>query len=352
MEPTKAPWAAPASVPPTVHPAVLESMRRRQEQGVAAIGDGSQADPHETEPYPGLRKRIFADAQLDKLLASELFQDLWEFLLELNDSVRNVPGSSPDITCSPFVTKLVGMFAEIATWTADIPPDSGPKRFGNPSFRLWWQRLRERDGGMLSAILPEGTDVAVVEQLCAYLEQSFGNRTRIDYGSGHEASFLVFLFCLRNLGFVSPDDNKALVLRVFWDYLSITHKLQDVYMLEPAGSHGVWGLDDYAFLPFLWGSSQLRDNVRIPANAILNESVVETYKDEYIYMKAIAFIRHVKKGPFFEHSPMLTDISRLPGGWPKINEGLLKMYRAEVWGKRVVIQHLVFGTLFFFPEEM
>ena len=51
-----------------------------------------------------------------------------------------------------------------------------------------------------------------------------------------------------------------------------------------------------------------------------------------------------KSGAFFEHSPVLYDISGVQS-WTKINSGLLKMYEAEVTGKFVVAQHIYFGSL-------
>jgi Phosphotyrosyl phosphate activator (PTPA) protein len=56
-------------------------------------------------------------------------------------------------------------------------------------------------------------------------------------------------------------------------YLRLVWKLQEVYRLEPAGSHGVWGLDDYSFLGYLFGSGQLR-SMSIRTTALLTRSLV------------------------------------------------------------------------------
>lgn len=66
--------------------------------------------------------------------------------------------------------------------------------------------------------------------------------------------------------------------------------------LEPAGSHGCWGLDDYQFLPYLWGSGQLLGNPLIQPSSIHNDQIVNTYADEYLYLGCIRFIRQASHG--------------------------------------------------------
>lgn len=58
----------------------------------------------------------------------------------------------------------------------------------------------------------------------------------------------------------------------------------------------------------------------------------------------------MKKGPFYEHSPQLYDISGVPY-WAKINKGMIKMYKVEVMGKFPVVQHFPIGSVFFTLDE-
>ena len=118
--------------------------------------------------------------------------------------------------------------------------------------------VQESDA-LLRTLLPAEYAV-VIPQVKPYLLTSFGSFGRMDYGTGHETSFALFLLCLtltRSLQPV-PDEERNIVLKVFPRYLRLCWRLQDVYNLEPAGSHGVWGLDDSSFLTI----NQLRGKAR------------------------------------------------------------------------------------------
>jgi len=123
--------------------------------------------------------------------------------------------------------------------------------------------------------------------------------------------------------------------------------IQLTYMLEPAGSHGVWGLDDHHFLPFLLGSAELINSEEIKTPEYIHqEKLLEEYSEEYMYLNCIQFIKKVKKGvPFHESSPILNDISGA-ASWQKVANGMIKMYQAEVLQKFPVAKHIHFGTIF------
>ncbi|KAJ2780997.1 Serine/threonine-protein phosphatase 2A activator [Coemansia javaensis] len=293
------------------------------------------------QQYRAPRRRILGMGDMDAWERSPAHRDIVGFIEQLSRSVEGKTVSS-QYPVSANVQGICGLLDTADRWVDAHPPEASASRFGNRAFRAWEAELRERAPGLLRALLPPARHGAVAE-LAPYLADAFGNATRIDYGSGHELSFLVWLLCLCKIGFLEPPDSAAIVLVVFRRYLALCQRLQRTYRLEPAGSHGVWGLDDYQFLPFYFGSAQLIGSGIPPADSI-EPRVAGALGDEYLYLQAVRFVLEMKHGPFFEHSRQLYDISGVPA-WEKVNRGLGKMYRAEVLGKFPVVQHLAFGSL-------
>lgn len=124
---------------------------------------------------------------------------------------------------------------------------------------------------------------------------------------------------------------------------------KSVRRLEPAGSQGVWGLDDYCFLPFYLGASQLVHHDVIKPSSIHADHILQSCQNEYMYLSSVLFVKQVKKGNLCETSPMLNDISGVLS-WEKVNSGLLKMYKVECLGKFPVMQHFLFGSILTLDE--
>jgi serine/threonine-protein phosphatase 2A activator len=390
MSPTSAPWAL---VPAPSAPAA-PSGRAAVDPVVCAAPRMPQALPAGAAvQYLPARKKITGEAGLKRFLASDAIKDFVSFILSLNESVRGKKLSDP-CPVSAVVQGLLDALSTLSAWVDQIPPAQQPLRYGNPAYRVWYAKVLQEASAMMVRALPEHLAPAAVE-ITPYWCDSFGNPTRIDYGTGHETTFCALLFCLARLGAVGEADRQALVTRAFAAYLALMRKVQTAYWLEPAGSHGVWGLDDYQFLPFIWGSAQLAGHPMIKPKSIHNKDVLEMYDSEYLYLGCVAFVKRVKKGPLAETSPIINDVSGVPSwlkvgrpargrpggrqqlqrrtrraagqarsavaaacasGWweapdpatnppTQVNSGMVKMYQVEVLSKFPIMQHFLFGGL-------
>jgi serine/threonine-protein phosphatase 2A activator len=310
---------------------------------------------------------------------------------------------------SPGLAYLCGVLDGLTEWIQDIPPMENNKtsqfRFGNPSFRKWHQRWIQQSPLIIRTLrsilkqypstnddydmecldgcqnqgremivfgnknvdnmseegdLSNDDDDPLTLELCTYGHDIFGHPIRLDYGTGHESSFQIYIYTLFRCGLYgnpssssslpTPRRMNAATLALWNAYITVTNQLIDLYRLEPAGSHGVWGLDDYRCLSFFYGANQMMTITDSIPSGIYNQDYLqrsnERKESPYLYFRCIAFVQKLKsKAPLFETSPMLHDISQLPT-WSKVASGLWKLYQGEVLAKRQVVQHWVFGSLF------
>lgn len=184
-------------------------------------------DPNALPAFTPLTKRINETKDVSHFLTSLAYKDIGIFLLQLNRSVcpRNKPDSpiptrfplSSKLTVSTTVQTLQSFLTAIEELIAEAPPAPGPQRFGNVSFRTWHSLLEERlhsllDQGPLTDILKIG-DGTAAKEVKSYLLGGFGSSQRIDYGTGHELSFIAFLGCLWKLGYFKNDPQDGQIER-------------------------------------------------------------------------------------------------------------------------------------------
>jgi len=297
---------------------------------------------NDEEKFQVATKRISNVRQVTShFIPSPAYKQLVGFITELGKAVRSQPNSTR-CQISKNSQAVIALLEAVEQLVEETPPAKQKMRYGNTAFRDFYSKFARTAEKLQAKLLPENLQGALKE-ISPYLLDSFGNSARIDYGTGHELHFIAWLFCLCKLGLFMPVDRQALVTKVFYKYILLCRKIQATYLLEPAGSKGVWCLDDYQFLPFYFGASQLVGNNEIRPSYVLDASVLQQ-SEEYIYLSGIKFINKMKTGPFHEHSPFLSDAMRAPN-WSKVQSGLLRMFHDHVLSKFPVIQHFLFGTL-------
>ncbi|XP_065558598.1 serine/threonine-protein phosphatase 2A activator-like isoform X2 [Artemia franciscana] len=245
-------------------------------------------------------RKIFTISDVSKWEKSQAYRDYVGLILFLNEAVKNKPNKTECHT-SDITNGILKLLDRLNVFVDETPPIDQPQRFGNKAFRIWMEKVTNEAQSLLKEALPEKFH-SFIPEIRAYIIESFGNSTRIDYGSGHEMAFLMFLCCLFKIEAFLAEDQTAVVLKVFNSYIDLVRRLQITYRMEPAGSHGVWSLDDFQFVPFIFGSSQLMDNERIRPKSFINEDVVLACAKDYMFLGCIKYILEVlAKFPVVQH---------------------------------------------------
>jgi serine/threonine-protein phosphatase 2A activator len=254
------------------------------------------------------RKAILTKDDLTLFQASDTHAAIVDYIDALNDSVLGVK-LSDDCPVSPVcrtslsspyshptpqaINAITSVLDNVEQLAVDTPPvNNSGSRFGNPAFKTFYDKLAavrthiiyihthtsshaDAAGALITRWPPRPPPTGNPRSMrLLYRGVGEPHTRRLRQRDGAQLSVLAvradplpsmhcpltarIRICLQRLGVVQESDHTALVVRVFWRYIQVMRVLQSSYWLEPAGSHGVWGLDDYHFLPFLFGSAQLR----------------------------------------------------------------------------------------------
>jgi len=189
-------------------------------------------NPSSLHTFIGPSKQIHDGPDVAHFLTSKAYRDIGIFLMQLNRAMcprKTGPGRTKTFPLSanrdgdpPSVRRLCQLLERAGSFIDEAPPDPGPRRFGNVSFRTWHRLLEERVGALLEEFVAEdvlqfgsdslgtrsqdatasddGKAKGPADELKAYFLGGFGSAQRLDYGTGHELSFLAFLGCLWKLG--------------------------------------------------------------------------------------------------------------------------------------------------------
>ena len=190
-------------------------------------------------------KRINEGQDVSSFLVSEAYRDIMVFLMQLNYamfpcSIKDVHSTqetvkfwelgSAHIQYSDVINRLQVMIHLLDQLIDEVPLDTGPRRFGNVSFRKWHELLEDRVETLLEQHLPlqvlsitDESGLGSMSEIKAYFLGSFGSAQRLDYGTGHELSFLAFLGCIWKLGgfrtSTSGEEERSIVTGVIEPYV-------------------------------------------------------------------------------------------------------------------------------------
>lgn len=304
----------------------------------------------------GAVQRVHKDSDTVLWHNSIAYHQLIAYISRTSTAIQGIRQLYPgDYFVSPTIQRLCNIFDRLI----DLLPKPKITSTGKPdqysekkrpstveSYRHWTRLMLRSIFNMVEQAIPSNMCEHVGE-LGQYLAGSFGNQTRLDYGTGHELSFLFFLCALFRSKVLLPGDEPAAALMLFDRYLNCVRRVQMQFGLNPAGFQGAYSLDDYQFVSYLWGAAQLCYDPPFKPKELLDPEVFGQWRKQYLLAGSVAFAAESKTGTFATHSCQLWSVATL-SSWTQVYYGLHNMYLKEIICQFHMLRHAFFGQLMSF----
>ncbi|GAA5879211.1 hypothetical protein JCM3774_003522 [Rhodotorula dairenensis] len=285
----------------------------------SAVASRATSDPSTSS---SLRRKILTQDDMQQWTRSEAYTNIERFIVRLRDA------STRPVSESDLVKRINALLRTSTDWLdGSASPSSTTK-----AFQAWLAKLAQEADKLYHESLTPAQHVAIPE-LAFHLRSAFGSPARLDYGTGHELSFLAFLLILRLVGAFTPTDEPALARETFAIYLDVMKHVHKVFRLEAAGKMGVWGLDENQHLVYHWEASQTRIHPsKRPALLVAPPGAAGI---SYLFLSSLLHL-HGDPVPARASSTPTAD---------KDFQGLLRLYKHEVLDRLPVVQHFRFGPI-------
>lgn len=156
------------------------------------INDNTNSSNH-------LKRKILNFTDLNHWMKSPGYQDLTSFIRQLNQFAYGQHNgfANLELIKNEKLIELKKLLDILSVKVDEIKPFTEDKnqRFGNKAYRDWFDEMKNQLNKFFEKFHEDNA-----KELRPYLEDSFGNRQRIDYGTGHELNFIIFLMGLYKLG--------------------------------------------------------------------------------------------------------------------------------------------------------
>ena len=139
-------------------------------------------------------RRILSPHDHEIFTNSPSYTLITAFVFSLSDAVKDTPVSAVKVDgLRPALNCILHILDKVEKVVEQSPPiDEGGSRFGNKGFRDFIDAVGKEHEAWHRQLGIE--DPAAIDEVSTYFLQAFGNRMRIDYGSGHELNFIIWLY--------------------------------------------------------------------------------------------------------------------------------------------------------------